>query len=311
MNRTNPGRPDVDDVLKQVLKDDLPPALEHRMRTQFVNLRRSLELSDQRYGWHWGGALKRLFSVLEWQSTPLLLRREVLAIASVLLIVFGGAMHLSGRHCALANSVFLLKMSISIASQVRQTSSMECKVAVPEGNGQFSAYVVRWVAPGKTRIDFEAKDGGRKTRWISDAVITVADRAKNTQQHSARAATQPEDSLFRPVACCSSPEQLAMHISGRWQLKRYERQAMRGSGTFLFTNSDAGVNVEMIVDLATFLPLAIEEHLPTSGHIGTAGAIIKRANFSWNQPIAPELMIPGKTGKTGALMLESARKEHL
>jgi len=310
MNRENPSRPEVDDLFKRLLKDDLPPELENRMRTQFVNLRRSIGLSGRRHAWYSGGILERLFSILEWQSTQVMIRRDVLATLSVFLIVFGGAMHLSGNHSALADSVFLLKMSISIASQVRQTSSMECRVAVPEGKDQFSAYEIRWVAPGKTRIDFEAKDGDRKTRWVSGAVITVADLAKNTQR-SARAATQPEDSLFRPVMCCYSPEQLAIHISGRWQLRRYERQAKRELGTFLFIDSGNGASVEMTVDLKTFLPLAIEEHLPNSGQAGTERIIIKQANFCWNQPIAPELMVPGKAARAGALMLESARKEDM
>ena len=97
MNNTNKPKPDLDNLLKRPLKDDLPPEVETRMNRQFLSLKRRLDRAErlpEPNGWPWARG-------------PF--RKEILAIASAAMIVLGLTMQLSGSKTALAHTIEQLK----------------------------------------------------------------------------------------------------------------------------------------------------------------------------------------------------------
>ena len=86
----------TDDLLKQALKDDLPPDVESRMKVQISRFQekvvRDKGLSAQAFSRGW-----KNFFQLKWA-----VRREVLAFSSLIMIVIGGFLHVSGHRSAVA-----------------------------------------------------------------------------------------------------------------------------------------------------------------------------------------------------------------
>ena len=61
MKKENSDKFEIDDLLKQTLKDDLPPELESRMKRQLMLFRKKMEPSEQRSREETNGVLWRLF----------------------------------------------------------------------------------------------------------------------------------------------------------------------------------------------------------------------------------------------------------
>ena len=77
----------TDNLIRHVLKDDLPPELEERMKQRLLRFRNKLEQPKQK---------RSLNLMVSW-----VFRKEVLAGASVLMLVLGGAMQLAGYRSGL------------------------------------------------------------------------------------------------------------------------------------------------------------------------------------------------------------------
>ena len=108
MNGPNIPEPDLDLLLKQTLKDDLPPEAEVRMNRHFLNLKRSLEnhedLAERDNGWIWVHGV---------------FRKEILAFAAAVMLILGAVMHLGGYQSALAHSISRLQTERSRLLKVR------------------------------------------------------------------------------------------------------------------------------------------------------------------------------------------------
>ena len=109
----------TDDLLKQVLKDDLPLEVEGRMKAQFNQYRGKIEQDTRLSRWGffsgWKSALRPGRTV----------RREVLALSSLIMIVVGAFLHVSGHRSAIAETLSFLNISVSVADQIENASSME------------------------------------------------------------------------------------------------------------------------------------------------------------------------------------------
>ena len=91
MNKSKMPEPDPDKVLKEALTDDLPPEAEARMNRQFLNLKRTLDRPES------------LAESDEWPWMHGLFRKEILAVASAVMLILGAVMHFSGSQSALAH----------------------------------------------------------------------------------------------------------------------------------------------------------------------------------------------------------------
>ncbi len=297
MNKEKSNNHKMDCLLKEVLKDDLPPEAESRMKRRFIQFREKIEQQKRKPRMKIGMVGRRLFRQETWRWAHWMLKKEILAFSSIIMIALGGFMHLSGHRSALAESFSMLRTSVSIWEQVRHAASMECTVQVPAQNGKSLAYSIQWISPDMTRVDVRSADEITTTLWVLDERFIIADHVNNTL-HKAGSFVQIKDPLFQPVMGFLSPDELAERIYRSWQPVQYKQPVERGRGTFAFTNHEEKALLEMTIDLNTYLPVKISKFLQDSLKAGEERKLVLEVHFTWNQPILPELMVPEITKKS-------------
>lgn len=291
MNKENSNNQKIDDLLKNVLKDDLPPETESRMKRQLIQFRKKIEQPERQQRMNINMVWRRLFRKEAWQWTQWVLKKEILAFLSIIMVVIGGFMHISGHPSALAESFSMLKMSVSVSEEVRYTSSMECTMRVLAEEGEISTYSILWLSPNMTRVDFCKTDEINKILWILDGDITIVDCVENTL-HKFKSIAQIRHSVFQPVIGFHSPVELAELIYRRWHPEQYELEEGPDGGTFTFTNHEENAFLEMTVDLNTYLPTNIGKFLLDSAKTGEEKRLVMEAHFTWNQPVSTQSMVP-------------------
>ena len=291
MNKNKSNNQDIDSLLKEVLKDDLHPEAENRMKRRFIQFRERIEQQERQPRIKTGMIGRRLFRQETWRWAHWILRKEILAFSSIIMIALGGFMHLSGHSSALAESLSMLRTSVSVWEQVRHADSMECTVQVPAHNGKSLAYSIQWISPNMTRVDVRSADEINKTLWMLDERFIIADRKKNTLR-KAGSFVQIKDTVFQPVMGFLSPEELAESIYRRWKPVQYKQQVERGWGTFILTNHEEKALLEMTIDLNTYLPVKFSKFFQDSFETGKEKKLALEVLFIWNQPLLPKLMVP-------------------
>lgn len=291
MKKEKPRNSEINDLLKQVLKDDLPPESEKRMRRQFIQFRKKIEQSGLKQRMNFSMIWRHFFRPKGWQWARWMLKKEILALSSIIMVALGAFMHISGHRSALAESFSMMRMSVSVSEEVRYTSSMECTMLVPTEEGKSVAYSIQWLPHNITRVDVHKMDEIHKTLWIVDEDITIADHVKKTLK-KVDSVEQVKDPLFQPIMDFLSPAELAELMYRRWQPKQFEQKGERELGTFTFTIYDEKALLEMTVNLNTYLPMSIRKYLPGSTKTGEEEKIVMQMHFIWNQPVPQQLMIP-------------------
>lgn len=291
MNKKKSNNHEMDGLLKEVLKDDLPPDVENRMKRRFIQFRERIEQHKRQPRMNIGMIGRRLFRQETWRWAQWMLRKEILAFSSIIMIALGGFMHLSGHSSALAESLSMLRTSVSVWEQVRHAASMECTVQVPAQNGKSLAYSIQWISPNMTRVDVRSADEITKTLWMLDERFIIVDHINNTL-HKGGSFVQIKDPVFQPVMEFLSPEELAESIYRRWQQRQYEQQVERGQGTFTLTNHEEKALLEMTIDINTYLPLNIRKFLQGSIKASEERKLVMEIHFIWDQPLSPQLMVP-------------------
>jgi hypothetical protein len=278
MNKSNIPEPDLDRLLRQALKDDLPPEAEARMNRQFLGLKRTLgrpESLTDADEWPWHG----------------LFRKEILAVASAVMLILGTVMHLSGSQSALAHSIEQLKVIVTVTMSLNRAASMDCTVLKPEAGGENTSYHVLWRANGDARVDMVSA-GGAQTIWISDETLSFAG-ANGGSIRSIPLQTMVPGPVWQPAMEFRTPRQLAKCMEEQYGLMQTGDRSGGGSGEFLITGRDDGQAVEITVDAKTFLPKALKKFALDSGRTNGDRVCLMEVQFHWNQPIPGELFFPG------------------
>ena len=158
MSNSNVPEPDMDKLLKHVLKDDMPPEAEERMKRRFLSLERNLDRPDN------------LVAEDAWPWMHGAFRKGLLVSVSAVMLALGILMHLSESKSALAYSIEQLKVMQTISIKLNQAAFMDCSIMTP-GNGDIrTSYHLLWRAGGHTRIERISADD-TQTIWISDATV--------------------------------------------------------------------------------------------------------------------------------------------
>jgi len=292
MKKENSGDFEIDDLLKQTLKDDLPPELESRMKKQLMLFREIMEQPEQQRRDETNGILRRLFhgEGLKWMKW--MFKKQVLAPASIIMVVLGAVLQITGPRSVLAESISLLKTSVIVSDRVSHAESMECSMQVPAENDQQLKYSIQWLSPNLTRVQVKKQNQDIiKTMWISEEEITIADHATDTQRKVERV-NQIDDSDFKQALGLLSPLDLVELMEGKWRLKQYKQHGDCESGTFTVAVPEEKTLLELTVDLCTFLPTNFKKFLEDTKKESGEGKILMDVNFKWNTSIPPQLMLP-------------------
>jgi len=277
MNRPDIREPDICELLKQVLKDDLPPEAEARMGQQFLDLERTLN-------WHGSSAEAER----PWMHWPL--RRGILAFGSAAMLILGIVMQLNGSPRALAHSVEQLKVIVTVSMSLNRAAFMDCTVVKPEAGGENTSYHVLWRANGDARMDMVSA-GVVQTIWISDGTISFADSDEGSIR-SVPLKTIAPGPAWQPAMEFRTPALLAKLMEERYGLMQTGERRGAGSDEFLIVGKEDRQVVEITVDARTYLPKLLKKCAPDSGRTNGGRICPMEVRFHWNQPISGELFVP-------------------
>jgi hypothetical protein len=283
MNKGNISEPDLENFLKQTLKDNLPLEAEAGMKRQFLNLKRTIDRPESLPDadeWPWHG----------------LFRKEVLAVASAAMMILGLIVHLNSPQTALAHSIEQLKVIVSISMSLNRAVSMDCTVMKPEAGGKNTSYHVLWRINGDVRVDM-ASTGGAQTIWISDETISFAG-SDGGSIRSMLLKTIAPGPVWQPAMEFRTPKLLAKQIEEQYGLMQTGERSDAGPGEFLLTGREDRQAVEITVDAKTYLPKALKRYELDSGRTNGDRICLMEVQFHWNRSIPKELFVPGPlTGK--------------
>jgi hypothetical protein len=279
MNENNIPGSGLKGLLRQMLKDDLPPEAEARMRRHFCRLESVL------------GRAEAKVKSPRFQWAHSMLRKEVLAFASAVMLIASGIMHLGGNQSVLAHSIGRVKIVLTVSAGLRRATSMDCTVLKPGDGDAQSSFHLRWTARVATRVDMEAGGRGARTLWIPDASVSTALYAGIASQPAATAAIT-RDVLWQPALEYLTPVLLARHIEERYGLIETERRSGDGVDELLLVGQENGQAIELAVDEATYLPLTLKKYRLDPVRAGEERRCVEEVRFRWNQPIPRELFFP-------------------
>jgi hypothetical protein len=279
MNKAKIPEPDLDNFLKQTLGDDIPPEAAARMNRHFLRLKSTFD---------------RIEAPVEsdrWLRARGIVRQEVLAFASAIMLIAGGVMHLCGNQSVLAHSIERLKMVVTVSAGLRQATSMDCTVRIQGEDRDQSSYRVRWGATGVTRVDIGSTGREERTLWVPDETVSMFPYARMAV-HSTGIATMPRDPVWRPAQEFLTPAMLAQNMEKRYGLMHAERRETDGRDEFLLVGQENQQVIEIAIDARTYLPKKLKKYPLDSSQTGDARTGFEEVRFEWNQPISQEALAP-------------------
>jgi hypothetical protein len=279
MNRSNFQEPDLAKILKQGLKDDLPPEIEARISRQFLNFRRTLDQPGC------------IAAAAAWSWMHGLFRKEILAIASAILLILGIVMQIGGPQTVLAHSIERLKVVAAVSMSLNRTAFMDCTIMKSGLSGERIYYHVRWRANGDARVDM-VSGGSRQTIWISKETISRSS-SDGGSIHSMPLTTIAPGPVWQPAMEFRTPAALAKNIEEQYGLMQTGAKSGAGSGEFLVLGREDRQAVEITVNAGTYLPKALKKYAPDSGDTNGSRVCLLEVQFHWNQPSPGELFVPG------------------
>ncbi len=285
MSDPNRNNGNTDDLLRTVFKDDLPPDVQRSMKARFAQFRTTLDATGRTEPW------KDFFDL---GNRPLLRwipAKEVLAFFSLLMMVLGGFLHVSGARSAMAETMSFVNTSVAISDRLLSVTSMECRLQFLSEDGHSADATIRWLAPETIRVDIRQGDDTNKSLWIADSDVALVDRIGHSFNEY-ESVEEVEESLFEPILGFLSPNRLSEAIYGKWKPKRYEVTENEERLTLVYTNSEGKTLLEMTVDLSNDLPTSIKKFASKGADSEAAKEQILEARFVWDEPISSQLMIP-------------------
>ncbi len=248
-NKNDRGKlPEVDNLLKQSFPDDLPPHVQARMKDRMDRFRDELDmpvLKARKSGPR--ELLDRFLASFDWMVAG----KGLLAAASVLLVILGGFLRVSGPRSALADSVSSLGTSAFTLNQLHRAGELTYRIQAKAEDAEPlpRTYLVRQVSPRKLWLGIEepsssaAKEPNRpKGRWVK------LENAGDLRQ----------DALYRPAAPFVFGG-LKTALRGQWLPLGYERQGECELGLFRVKTPGPRPYGELTVaiDMCTALPVRI------------------------------------------------------
>jgi hypothetical protein len=283
MTRSNIIEPDLDEILKQGLKDDLPSEIEARMSRQFLNFKRALDQPGC------------LAAAAAWSWMHGLLRKEILAFASAILLILGIVMQIGGPQTVLAHSIERLKVVAAISMSLNRAAFMDCTVTKPGANGESISYRVLWRANGDARVDM-VSGGSQQTMWISGESISLTS-SDGGSIHSIPLTTIALGPGWQPAMEFRTPALLAKNMEEQYGLMQTGAKSGAESGEFLVVGREERQAVEITVNAKTYLPKVLKKYALDSGGLNKSRLCLVDVRFHWNQPSPGELFVPGSLKK--------------
>ncbi len=270
---------DLDDLLKQTLKDDLPPLTEARLKQQLALFRRRVEERSRDES--------RL--VLGSRRIPAVFARAALAAASVLLIALGFTIGRLSRQNILVASFTSFQKEAAVFAGISDARYLECRVRVSRDAEPSREFLIEWLSPRETRVRILEPEGVMtKTVVIPAAKSSVLEEIASTSE-GARARGEVLDAQLRPIEDLLSSARLTGLLEGSWQLESSGRRGDCDWESFSVAGVRTAPRSKIVVDMCTGLPTRLE-------HQTGAGENLE-AVFNWNTENSGPLKPAGFSGR--------------
>lgn len=270
----------IDDLLQHCLQDDLPPELETKMKAQI----RTWQTPEKTTYPH----LHKLFQS---DAVRLIFRKEVVALAAMILVVIGGFLQIRGSANSLSSSITMLGTSLTMADQIRSSTAMECEVLAKRDGGKVYFYTIKWTSPDLTRVQVTAADQSvKKILWISDAGIHITDE-NNQVSRQINDIAQINDPMFQPVIELFSPRELADKIYSDWSFfpaASFNKDPIRKISA---ADPQEKTSLDIYLGPSGYLPTRIVKTMANKGSAASASDLLD-IRFVWNGTGLEESMLP-------------------
>ncbi len=242
---------DIDGLLKQTLRDDLPPEVGARLKRRLDRFRHSLEdrVQEDR---HPALTLRRPWA---------LLARTALAAAAVLIIVLGFSISGPGRRSVLSDSVASYQKVAGISGEISAARAMECLVRLSKGGELQQEFFIRWLPSGQTLVRIIGPD------WELTREVRLPPASRSVLEYialpaEAREAREPQTSAeLLPVEGLLSPSRLIGLLEGTWKPEGGERRGDCDLDSFSILGPRLGPRSKVTVDGCTGLPTRLAREI--------------------------------------------------
>jgi hypothetical protein len=283
----------IDTLLKQTLKDDLPPEMERRLK---IRLRQFLVKTEkhERSQFNFSRNVKNFFvdRILEWKWGGHYIKSAALTFAAVTFIVLLAAAILvpvTGSPGLLAESFSTLTTSLYVSQQISRVIGMQCFVEAVTGQGETLTYSIKWT-PDRTRVQFMNPEKFIvKTLLVENGHATIIDKTNNAVRYG-KGLEYMDDLQFQPIIDFLSPVNLKESLQGKWRPGSDRQQGDCGEDTFSLVNRGEKGAAEVWVDMCTFLPVRMIKYHPNPTHAGKGKEIAMSVDFIWQTPFLPRVI---------------------
>jgi len=273
--------PDIDGLLKQTLRDDLPAEIGAKMKRRLDEFRRQTEESA-------GGEIR---PALTRRRPWILLTRSSLTAAAVLFIVLGFSLTGRGRRSILSDSIAAFQKVAVISGKISDARSMECVVRLSQGAELRQEFRIQWLLSGQAVVRIMGPEG-ELTR-----AVRLPPSRRSVLEHLAQAETAagekgPElDAELLPVEGLLSPSRLVGLLQGTWEPEGNERRGDCDLDSFFIFGSRLEPRSKVTVDGCTGLPTRLVRE---TGPGETVEAV-----FRWSGVEPGPVKLTLKTGAAG------------
>ncbi len=276
----------LDHLLLETFKDDMPAEVERAMKKQLDQFRQKMEQTAAQKT----GADRKMFrgaaKLKDILWAHFLFRKEALLVVSLLMIVLGSFIQSSGFSNQLSENLSVLGTSVVVSDQMNRSHSMVCSIQMPQENAKPLHYSIQWLSPNMSKIQVkDYRDTLLKTLWFSEEDIVIADHM-NDRVYRERYPAHLNDPMIQPIRGYLTPMELRERMSGEWKFKQTDQKGERGLETFTVLLPDEKALLEVVVDLHTYLPVSIKKILPAEEQ--GQKKIVMHVQYTWNVPLSPE-----------------------
>lgn len=281
---------DIDHLLRQTLKDDIPPDVRISMKAHLDKFRHKMEkgkIEKVRAGQK-GFRGKVPFKDARWAHV--LFKKEALVVVSLLMIVLGGFIQSSGSSNELTENLSAIGTSVVVLSEMSRSQSMECSIQMAGEDQEPLHYLIQWLPPNLLKIAVKGSENTLlKTLWFSADEITIADHVNDRVQKK-RHLAQFDDPMIRPIVGFLTPAELLEQMYGEWKLLKTEQKGECNQGIYKVLLPNEMALLEVTVDQCTFVPVSIKKMLPAEeqGEM----ELILNVQYAWNIPLSMEDFLP-------------------
>lgn len=283
----------IDHMLRQAFKDDIPPDVKNAMQRQLDRFRIRMEQATAERTRAERKAFRAIFHSREVQWIRFLFKKEILIVASLLMIVLGGFIQSSGSSNKLTENLSVLGTAVVVSNQLNRSQSMECSIQMAGKNQKPLLYSIQWLSPNMSKIQVrESENTLVKTIWLTEEYMVVADHLKDSLNKE-RYSEPLGDPILQPILGYLTPTELVERIYGEWQLIQYQQREGCGQGIYTVALINESGTLEVTIDLCTYLPVTIQKTLPEEER--GEEALIMDVRYRWNVPLSQELLSPPAT----------------